>query len=88
MCHGHRSRHACTSLIKAIPNAAYARAGARRCAAFTDYLLTYPPAFRLQFMPFLLRALQLPDLQTRTNAIETFLAAGTHAGVFVEHPRS
>jgi DNA repair/transcription protein MET18/MMS19 len=39
-------------------------------------------------MPLLLRALQLPDLQIRANAIETLLAASatsTHAGVLAEH---
>ncbi|KAJ7923548.1 RNAPII transcription regulator C-terminal-domain-containing protein [Mycena leptocephala] len=60
---------ALTSLIKAIPNAAYAHE-------------------MTQLMPLLLRALQLPDLQIRANAIETLLAASatsTHAGVLAEH---
>ncbi|KAJ7899364.1 ARM repeat-containing protein [Mycena leptocephala] len=64
---------ALTSLIKAIPNAAYAHEMTQA---------------RFALMPLLLSALQLPDLQIRANAIETLLAASatsTHAGVLAEH---
>ncbi|KAJ7923545.1 ARM repeat-containing protein [Mycena leptocephala] len=78
---------ALTSLIKAIPNAAYAHEMTQ--ASFAVLRHFYPTHdIRLQLMPLLLRALQLPDLQIRANAIETLLAASatsTHAGVLAEH---